>query len=439
MPDLSGAFVQWLLEQLDSLPTNLLRDGAELLTADRLLAHVFEERETSHMRALLRAPEGRDPNIATILLPGLLGSLLASTRGLSAVLWFNPMIIMDGHINLLDLAPDGRSDSSPDVDIVPVGIEKVTYLDLIRTLAAHSRLYQFPYDWRRHIEHNADLLANCVRRWNAAEPERRYTFVCHSMGGMVARTYLARHPQEAERMIERVIMLGTPYHGAPAVTMTFVDEQHPGHLMYRLNEDNDMRGLCANMPSLYHLLPAPPELFCPERAYPFDWDIYDASAWGMSWIRQDYLDDARALHHTLHAADPQVEIVSIAGCHRRTIEEVRLGPDADGCPLVAVYGAEDANLGDGQVPAWSAQDDGLRVYYVDESHSRLVSNEHILENIVNLLHGDPVTLSETVPAQAPTLRGLRSTPLMQQVAEIREHIEQGKLTRRDIEKFFFSR
>jgi pimeloyl-ACP methyl ester carboxylesterase len=439
MPDLGNAFTQWLLSQLDSLPTNLLREGAEFLTVDRVLAHVFEQRETANVRALLRPPQGQEARVATILLPGILGSLLASTRGLSALLWFNPMIIMDGHLNLLDLAPDGRSDRSPDVEITPVGIEKMTYLQLIRALASHSRLYQFPYDWRRHIEGNADQLHASIQRWNTAEPGRRYAIVCHSMGGLVARAYLARHPQEAERLIERVIMIGTPFHGAPATALTFTDEQNPAQLVARLNEQNDMTGFTANLPSLYQLLPAPPELFRPQRDYPFDWDIYDASAWGLPWIRQDYLDDARALHAALAASDPQVEMVNIVGCHQRTIRDVRRDDGQQGCPLVAVYQDSGPESGDEQVPLWSAQDKRLQVYYVQDTHGRLVSNDQVLQAVVNLLYGQPVELPAELPEPGHPLRSLRASPLMQQVAEIKEHIEQGRLSRKDIERLFFDR
>jgi hypothetical protein len=48
-----------------------------------------------------------------VLLPGIMGSLLASVRGISAVLWFNPTVVLDGHINLLDLNDDGDAIDRP--------------------------------------------------------------------------------------------------------------------------------------------------------------------------------------------------------------------------------------------------------------------------------------------------------------------------------------
>ncbi len=439
MADLSSAFAQWLLTQLENLPTGLLRDGGELLSADRLLAHVFEGRESAHVRALLQMPQEGTARRNTILIPGLLGSLLASTRGLSAMLWFNPAILMDGHLNLMDLAADGRSDRSPDVDISPVGIEKMTYLELIRTLAAHTRLYQFPYDWRRHIESNADLLHESVCRWNQADPERRYTIVAHSMGGLVARTYFARYPHEAERCIDRVIMIGTPYNGTPSIMMTFTEEQHPGRLVNRLNEQNDMLGFTANLPSLYQLLPPPPELYRPEWVYPFDWDIYDAPAWGLPWIRQDYLNDARALHQVLDATDPQIEMIGIVGCHQRTVDRVSLNPDNPEAPLTFYYEENGTSSGDDKVPIWSAGDSRLSIYYVEETHARLVSHEEVLQAVIDLVYAQRANLPRELPERRQTLKGLGAAPLVQQVTELRERMEQGRITRKDIEAFFFDR
>ncbi len=440
MPDLGNAFSQWLLAQLDNLPTNLIREGAEFLTVDRLLAYVFESRETANVRAVLRSPQSSEARIASILVPGFLGSLLASTRGLSALLWFNPTILMDGQLNLLDLAPDGRSDRSPDVEITAIGIEKMSYLALIRALASHSRLYQFPYDWRLHIETNADLLAQSIQRWSSVNPDRRYVIVCHSMGSLVTRTYLARHPQEAERLIERVIMIGAPIHGAPLSALAFTNEpHHPAQLIARLNEQNDMIGFASNLPSVYQLLPPPPELYRPQRAYPFDWDIYDAKSWNLPWVRQDYLDDARSLHEALHASDPQVEMVSIAGCHQQTICAVRRTEGPDGPLLEPILGKEGPDSGDEQVPLWSAQDDRATVYYIEDTHGALVSNDQVLQAVVNLLYGAEVDLATELPEPSHLPRSLRNIPLAQQVAELREHIEQGRLSRKDIERLFFDR
>jgi hypothetical protein len=132
MPDLSNAFVQWLLSQVEGIPPDLLREGADSLTLDRLVSTALGTRESANLRVLLDTPADMEERSPAILIPGIMGSLLASTKGISAILWLNPTLLMSGYLNLLDVAEDGESDASPDVDIIPFGIEKLTYLHLIQ-------------------------------------------------------------------------------------------------------------------------------------------------------------------------------------------------------------------------------------------------------------------------------------------------------------------
>ncbi len=443
MPDLGNAFSQWLLSQLEMMPLTLLRQGAELRASSRLVDMILGEREAAEVRALLARPLGDQPRAATVLIPGIMGSLLASVRGIGALIWLNPEVIANGHINLLDLDDDGRADRSPDVEIMPVGIEKLTYLKTILTLARETRLYEFPYDWRRHVEYNADLLHGCIQRWAQADPERRFTLVGHSMGGMVARTYLARHPREAEAKIERAILIGSPIYGAPITACIFTGQTQPSRVVGRLHDGNDVVRFASGLPSTYQLLPPPPELWQPARDYPANWDLYDATAWGEAPVRQRFLDDARHLHALLAAADPQVEITQIAGCNQRTPTDIRLpAPDeASDEPIELGLVVQDAgpDAGDELVPLWSTQAPGVATYYVDESHYALPANDHVLAAVLALIHGEPCPLPDAPPQPSGILRSLRATSLMQQVAEIKEHIEAGNLRREDLVKLLFAR
>lgn len=444
MPDWTQVVGQWLLSQLEMMPMPLLRQGAELRTPARLVDYLLGEREAEEVRALLSRPlEGR-PRVATVLLPGIMGSLLASIRGISTVIWVNPEVLCNGHINLLDLDDDGLSDRSPDVEIVPIGIEKLTYLKLVITLARETRLYEFPYDWRRHLEWNADLLHQAICRWSANDPSRRFVLVGHSMGGLLARTYLARYPQEAEERIERVIMLGTPLHGAAIATLIFTGQTPPSRVVAKLHPDNDVIRFASNLPSTYQLLPPPPELFPADRPYPVNWDLYDAPAWRLPHVRQRYLNDARSLHTLLAGSDPQTPLIEIAGCHRRTPVEVRLPDDGEepqaGQPQYDIVEQESGpDSGDELVPLWSVRHPQVQTYYVEELHQSLPGNGQVLEAVMALVHGGPCPLSETLPEPSGFLDVLRSVPLVQQVAELRQHLEAGRLKREDLARIFFAR
>ncbi|HEX9950680.1 MAG TPA: hypothetical protein VGB53_02855 [Rubricoccaceae bacterium] len=76
------------------------------------------------------------------------------------------------------------------------------------------------YNSGRHISTNghdfADLLGQLVDAWPV--PVRSLTFLCHSMGGLVARSAVAVAPPDApwRQALQRIVFLGTPHHGSPA-------------------------------------------------------------------------------------------------------------------------------------------------------------------------------------------------------------------------------
>lgn len=61
------------------------------------------------------------------------------------------------------------------------------------------------------IEHFAGQLATKIDAVCANTGASRVVLICHSMGGLVARTYLRRH---GGTRIERIITIGTPHHGS---------------------------------------------------------------------------------------------------------------------------------------------------------------------------------------------------------------------------------
>jgi len=437
-----ATLTNWFLSQIEFLPAHILGESSRLASG-RLLEQIIGARELSEVRALLDRPPSGAPRVPTVLLPGIMGSLLASVRGIISPLWLSPGVIANGHINLLDLNEEGTGDRSPDVEIVPIGIEKVTYLKLILALARETRLYEFPYDWRRHLEWNAGVLHKAIERWSIAQPSRRFVLVGHSMGGMLARTYLARYPREAEQRIERVIMLGTPLYGVALALLIFPGQTTESKIVSNLHPDNDVRRFVTNLPSAYQLLPPPPELFALGHPYPANWDVYDASAWGIPHLRQDYLDDARRYHRLLSESDPQVEVIEIVGCNRSTVTGVLRSQDAEDVDNLPTFTPVEQNsqeeLGDGTVPLWSTRMEGITTYYLDEGHHFLPSNGDAIQAILALIHGQTPLLPRELPQPTGVLRRLSQVPVLQQVRDLRQRIESGNLTREDLGKLFFAR
>jgi predicted alpha/beta hydrolase family esterase len=60
------------------------------------------------------------------------------------------------------------------------------------------------------VERYAELLEGAIERLRHASGAERITLVCHSMGGLAARSYLRRH---GPRAVQRVVTIGTPHHG----------------------------------------------------------------------------------------------------------------------------------------------------------------------------------------------------------------------------------
>jgi pimeloyl-ACP methyl ester carboxylesterase len=446
---IDGPFGRWLLSQLEMMPLHMLREGAGRRLQERLIGRIMSEQEAEELYALLNCPQGNGTRVATVLLPGVMGSLLASVEGISALLWLNPTVMLNGHINLLDLNVEGTGDAAPDVRIVPMGIEKLAYLKMILALAHETRLFEFPYDWRRHLEWNARLLHRAIERWSQTDPERRFVLIGHSLGGMLARTYMALYPGEAERRIQRLILLGSPLYGSPLTVLLFRGQTLPAQIVSRLHANNNVVGLAASMPSAYQLLPPPPELFPAGRAYPVNWDLYDAREWGLSTVRQDYLDDAKAWHRLVAGSDPQVPVVQIAGCHRRTLTDVWRsysdekdaagGDGSEGPNLTLVHQQAGEDSGDNSVPLWSARCAHHDTYYIEEEHQLLPRNSAVIQATLCLARGDKPLLSPELPEPSGRSSPLRGASLMEQVAELRERIEAGVLLGEDLERLFFAR
>ncbi|MFP3896380.1 MAG: esterase/lipase family protein [Anaerolineales bacterium] len=432
---------EWLQHRLELRPVQTFRNSLRQDAMLHLLNRVLGEEEVQEIRALLDRPTANGEGPAVVLLPGFLGSILASTCGISTILWFNPAILLDGHVNLLELDDTGRKDRTPDVSVVPIAIEKVVYLKLILTLARETRLYEFPYDWRHPLERNVKELHAAIQRWAQVAPDRRFILLGHSMGGMLARAYAAMYPQEAEEHLDSIVMLGSPLYGAPLAVLGLADRAFPGKIISRLHPNNEVGKLVRTWPSMYQLLPPPPELFPSDVEYPTNWDIYDAEAWGIAGLRQDYLDGARRFHRSLAAADPQVEVVQIAGCYKRTLSRIRCarGDSRDDSDYQLDYQDSEGGAGDGIVPLWSVQTDGISTYYAEMTHEALAYDTAVIEAVIDLVHGGEPALARELPEPRRIVERLGPEPLKQRVASLRERLEQGTFSREDLKGFLFRR
>jgi predicted alpha/beta hydrolase family esterase len=66
------------------------------------------------------------------------------------------------------------------------------------------------------VEHYAEVVDHAVERLRMATGAGRITLVCHSMGGLAARTYLRTR---GHRSVQRVVTIDTPHHGTVFATL----------------------------------------------------------------------------------------------------------------------------------------------------------------------------------------------------------------------------
>jgi pimeloyl-ACP methyl ester carboxylesterase len=406
-------------------------------TDDEVAEQFFGAGEVSEMQDLSREPQPRGLREAVVLLPGVMGSLLTSIRGVTTLLWINPLLFLKGHSSYLELDDAGTHDLVPAIETAPLALEKMTYTKIGIALRRKVDLFEFPYDWRRPIAWNAARLHECLERWAGDDPDRQFTLVGHSMGGLVSRAYLACYPQESQRRVKHVIMHGTPHFGAAGAVANLIHGNSMMSLAAKLNSKNVTRRLLLNMPSVYELVPAPPDLFPSHRPYPANWDLYHAGEWHLEGLRQDYLNSGAAFHKLLAESDPQVQLTQIAGCNLSTIVEMKRSTGTGGKPVFNTVGKETGpDAGDGTVPLWSALLPGATMYYVEEVHRDLPKNKQIIRATLDLIHGRKPDLLTSIPTRREVVEREVAPPEVDADA-LRERIEAGTATEQDLQQLFF--
>ena len=122
--------------------------------------------------------------------------------------------------------------------------------------APPGNLIPVAYDWRLSCRYNGQrlgtIIESALQQWRAQGgpyAEAQIMFVCHSMGGLVARWYIEKCG--GAEITRKLITLGTPYRGAARALGQLVNGAHPGLGPFRL----DLTRFGRSMPSLHQLMP----------------------------------------------------------------------------------------------------------------------------------------------------------------------------------------
>jgi pimeloyl-ACP methyl ester carboxylesterase len=355
-----------------------------------------------------------------VVLPGILGSTLRRDGKLvwapSAGSVLRAIGTLGGSVERLKL-PIGIGDEfpydgikpgelMPDLHVLP-GIWTAVkgYDRLLARLRAlgyrdGANLIPVPYDWRLSCRYNARRLGQIVEpaleRWrHDGHAEARVVFVCHSMGGLIARWYIEK--LGGAEITDKLITLGTPYRGAAKALAQLVNGADPGLGRFRLQ----LTELSRSMPSLYQLIP---EYACLELGG----GLAKTTDPGVTLHELDagMVDDAMRFHTDLREAEagrPRSleDTYPILGTRQATATTARL---ANGrIELVDTYQDQDL-YGDATVPIVAAcradvKMDSNTLRRVPDKHGNLQRNRAALDEVEGVLTASSVVVKAAKPVE----------------------------------------
>jgi pimeloyl-ACP methyl ester carboxylesterase len=248
--------------------------------------------------------------------------------------------------------------------------------------APAGNLVVFAYDWRLSNRHSAQCLKDraesALERWRASDPTRKeaqLVFICHSMGGLVARWYIERLGGKA--LTRLLVTLGTPHRGACKSLNQLVNGVRKGPLK------TDLTDFARSLPSSYQLLP---EYACIDRGTA---DLAKTTEVELPQLDKALVADGMRFHDELddHSDGAQYPLIPVVGIGQPTWTTARID-DEQLTPLNTI-GDRDLR-GDGTVPRLSARPKGMDerdrgIRGLGEGHGLLAAHRSVTDQLDLLL------------------------------------------------------
>lgn len=263
----------------------------------------------------------------------------------------------------------------------PLGIYQYLYLRLQDQLGSEYDIRFFPYDWRMNNFVAAQRLQESISYAGYEE----VILVAHSMGGLVASSFLAMSPAN-RAMVKQAYFIAVPFLGTPKTLYAAETGNIFNMPLLRGMTSPDAKRTAANFRSIPELLPT---------RWAFDLAVapyvsvngtvltdYDSTAAFLRTLEDpgvntSFLSDAEAFHRSLylpggeHAA-AAVDSFFFSGVGRPVIHTVRY--DAAG----RMTGADFSGSGDGTVPVWSSS---LGVSLSESGNAGIMPDQVVYKNV----------------------------------------------------------
>jgi pimeloyl-ACP methyl ester carboxylesterase len=420
---------------VDELAEILARHTADEEKA--LRTHLGSDRyERMRRMALEQSTFSRDlvPSKGNVVvLHGIMGGELSNVNATDSedLIWLSYWHLLRGWAERLRLNDDGTTGK---YDIRATGIMKDYYGEVLMKLRKLNwNVQAFWFDWRKDLKASADQLNEKIKLWFGKDSPVH--LVAHSMGGLVARTFIKKYPARWTSMWDaktdgraggRLVMLGTPNYGSfiipqvmtglePVVRkLAFLDCPHG---------QQSILNIINTFPGSLQMLPSPLMMSAMEK-------LYRAETYSKLNISQQHLDNARQHHQWLSDVVDDERMIYIAGYNRKTPSDI-----VDMTRLDSAKAYNVTKLGDGRVthklgiPQRSDGQPIRRVYYIDETHADLLKNRTIIELMDGLITtGATNKLESAVPADvragltvedAASREALRRELIAEQDAEVK--------------------
>lgn len=217
----------------------------------------WPEREA---RAVQRGALQR-PLPVVILIPGIMGSHLEINRkqpdkpGTGDRIWFDLASLFLGKLDRIR-DPEAKKVAAED-------LFEMFYGALADHLAATHRVMRFPYDWRHDLDACALELKARIELAFKSHPGQPVRLLAHSMGGLVARTLIHKHPDTWRQVLDaggRLVMLGTPNNGSHLMVHSLLGKSDSLRQLEKIDAAHGLQeilDIVAGFPGALALLPRP--------------------------------------------------------------------------------------------------------------------------------------------------------------------------------------